>query len=53
MIQDNELIIKRNYLLMQLKDPDIKNQTKLKIGDSVRGMAKISKISVANFVCKG
>lgn len=39
MIQDNELIIKRNYLLMQLGDPDIKNQTKLKIGDSVRGMA--------------
>jgi 5'-3' exonuclease len=39
MIQDNEMIIKRNYLLMQLGDPDIKNQTKLKIGDSVRGMA--------------
>ena len=32
-------LIKRNYLLMQLGDPDIKNQTKLKIGDSVRGMA--------------
>jgi 5'-3' exonuclease len=39
MIQDNEMIIKRNYLLMQLGDPDIKNQTKLKIGDSVKGMA--------------
>jgi 5'-3' exonuclease len=39
MIQDNEMIIKRNYLLMQLSNPDIKNQTKLKIGDSVRGMA--------------
>ena len=38
-IQDNELIIKRNYLLMQLGNPDIKNQTKLKIGDSVRGIA--------------
>ena len=39
MIQENEMIIKRNYLLMQLGDPDIKNQTKLKIGDSVKGMA--------------
>ena len=39
MIQDNEMIIKRNYLLMQLGDPDIKNQTKLKIGDSVKEMA--------------
>ncbi len=38
MIQDSELIIKRNYLLMQLGDPNIKNQTKLKIGDSVREM---------------
>ena len=38
MIQDSELIIKRNYLLMQLGDPNIKNQTKLKIGDSVKGM---------------
>ena len=38
MIQDNEMIIKRNYLLMQLGDPDIKNQTKLKSGDSVKGM---------------
>ena len=38
MIQDNELIIKRNYLLMQLGDPGYQNQTKLKIGDSVRGM---------------
>jgi 5'-3' exonuclease len=39
LIKDNELVIKRNYLLMQLSDPDIKNQTKLKIGDSVRSMA--------------
>jgi len=39
LIKNNEMIIKRNYLLMQLSDPDIKNQTKLKIGDSVRGMA--------------
>jgi len=39
LIKDNELVIKRNYLLMQLSNPDIKNQTKLKIGDSVRSMA--------------
>ena len=29
LISDNEYIVKRNYLLMQLKDPDIKNHTKL------------------------
>ena len=39
LIKDNELIVKRNYLLMQLSDPDIKNQIKLKIGDSVKCMA--------------
>ena len=39
LVEDRELIIKSNYRLMQLGDPDIKNQTKLKIGDSVRGMA--------------
>ena len=35
LISDNEYIVKRNYLLMQLKDPDIKNHTKLKITDTV------------------
>jgi len=39
LIQDNKLIIMRNYLLMQLGDPDIKNQIKLKIGDAVNQMA--------------
>ena len=35
LISDNEYIVKRNYLLMQLKDPDIKNHTKLRITDTV------------------
>ena len=35
LINNNEYIVKRNYLLMQLKDPDIKNHTKLKITDTV------------------
>ena len=35
LISNNEYIVKRNYLLMQLKDPDIKNHTKLKITDTV------------------
>lgn len=38
LINDNEYIIKRNYLLMQLKDPDIANHTKLKITDAVNSM---------------
>ena len=35
LISDNEYIVKRNYLLMQLQDPDISNHTKLKITDAV------------------
>ena len=38
LINDNEYIIKRNYLLMQLKDPDIANHTKLKITDAVNSV---------------
>ena len=36
MIKDDELVVKRNYILMQLQDPDIPNHTKLKITDTVR-----------------
>ena len=38
LINNNEYIIKRNYLLMQLQDPDIANHTKLKITDAVNSM---------------
>ena len=38
LINNNEYIIKRNYLLMQLKDPDIANHTKLKITDAVNSV---------------
>tara|TARA_Y100000031_G_scaffold7180_1_gene8390 strand:- start:2638 stop:3699 length:1062 start_codon:yes stop_codon:yes gene_type:complete len=38
MLVKNEYIIKRNYILMQLHDPDIKNQTKLKIVDAVNSL---------------
>jgi 5'-3' exonuclease len=36
MIKDGEMIVKRNYILMQLYDPDIPNHTKLKITDAIR-----------------
>ena len=36
MIKDDELVVKRNYILMQLQNPDIPNHTKLKITDTVR-----------------
>jgi hypothetical protein len=39
MLVKNEYIIKRNFILMQLHDPDIKNQTKLKIVDAVNSLA--------------
>ena len=39
MLVKNEYIVKRNYILMQLHDPDIKNQTKLKIVDTVNSVA--------------
>ena len=35
-IKENELVVKRNYILMQLQDPDIPNHVKLKITDAVR-----------------
>ena len=35
-IKDNELIVKRNYILMQLQDPDMPNHVKLKVVDTVR-----------------
>ena len=38
LISNNEYIVKRNYLLMQLQDPDIANHTKLKITDAVNSM---------------
>ena len=38
LINNNEYIIKRNYLLMQLQDPDIANHTKLKITDAVNSV---------------
>ena len=38
LISNNEYIVKRNYLLMQLQDPDISNHTKLKITDAVNSM---------------
>ena len=38
MLVKNEYIVKRNYILMQLHDPDIKNQTKLKIVDAVNSL---------------
>ena len=41
MLVKNEYIVKRNYILMQLHDPDIKNQTKLKIVDTVNSVAPI------------
>ena len=38
LINSNELIIKRNYLLMQLSQPEIPNHTKLRITNSIRDM---------------
>ena len=38
LISNNEYIVKRNYLLMQLQNPDIANHTKLKITDAVNSM---------------
>ena len=38
LISNNEYIVKRNYLLMQLQDPDIANHTKLKITDAVNSV---------------
>ena len=38
LISNNEYIVKRNYLLMQLQDPDISNDTKLNITDAVNSM---------------
>ena len=39
MLVKDEYIVKRNYVLMQLHDPNIKNQTKLKIVDAVNSLA--------------
>lgn len=38
LINNNEYVVKRNYLLMQLTDPDIPNHVKLKITDSIRSI---------------
>ena len=38
LINNNDYVVKRNYLLMQLKDPDIPNHTKLKITDAVNSI---------------
>ena len=38
MIAESELIIKRNYLLMQLKEPNISNHAKLRITDAIRDL---------------
>ena len=38
LLKNNEYIIKRNYVLMQLKEPDIQNHTKLKIMNAVRSV---------------
>jgi hypothetical protein len=38
MLVKDEYVVKRNYILMQLHDPDIKNQTKLKIVDTVNSL---------------
>ena len=38
MIVENELVIKRNYLLMQLKEPNINNHAKLRITDAIRDL---------------
>ena len=38
LISNNEYIVKRNYLLMQLQDPDIANHTKIKITDAVNSV---------------
>ena len=40
-LKDNEYVIKRNYLLMQLKEPIISNHTKLKITDTIRSIVPI------------
>jgi len=39
MLVKNEYVVKRNYILMQLHNPNIKNQTKLKIVDAVNSLA--------------
>ena len=39
MLVKDEYVVKRNYVLMQLHDPNIKNQTKLKIVDAVNSLA--------------
>jgi len=36
LINNHELVIKRNYLLMQLKEPEIPNHAKLRITDTIR-----------------
>ena len=38
LISDSELIVKRNYLLMQLKEPSINNHAKLRILDAIRDL---------------
>jgi 5'-3' exonuclease len=38
LISDNEYIVKRNYLLMQLKEPNINNHAKLRILDAIRDL---------------
>ena len=38
MIADSEIIVKRNYLLMQLKEPNINNHAKLRITDAIRDL---------------
>ena len=38
MIVESELIVKRNYLLMQLKEPNINNHAKLRILDAIRDL---------------
>ena len=38
LINNNKYVVKRNYLLMQLSNPDIPNHVKLKITDSIRSV---------------
>ena len=38
MVNDSEYIIKRNYLLMQLNEPEIPNHVKLKINDAIHSV---------------
>ena len=53
MLVENEYILKRNYILMQLHDPDIKNQTKLKIVDAVNSLApKLVKYQLQTLLVK-